>query len=155
MYDSTIWSLIVSTTNITKLQTIYNTTLRITIGCIHHTNIQYLSHTHTTLSHKPYHTQTKKQTTFNNYTYITHIKKSHLHTPNKHKTQHYSHYVLEHQEDNQADTINSTTSTPEVSRTIAQRRTLACLRTNRSLFILAHTKSMLHTILPILQHTGT
>ena len=43
-YASTIWSSITPTTNITKLQSIQNTALRISTGCTLNTNIQHLHH---------------------------------------------------------------------------------------------------------------
>ena len=41
-YTNTIWSLIISNTNIKKLQTIQNTALQIATGCTQDTNTQYL-----------------------------------------------------------------------------------------------------------------
>ena len=41
-YANTIWSSIILYTNIKKLQTIQNTTLRITTGCTRDTNTQHL-----------------------------------------------------------------------------------------------------------------
>ena len=81
---STIWSPIVSTTNIAKLQNLQNTALRTITGCTHVTNIQHLHDTHSTLLQSIHH-QTK-ETNWIQQLYTTHIKtqkKSQLHTSNK------------------------------------------------------------------------
>ena len=87
-YASTIWSHIESTTNITKLLTIQNTTLRVVTGYILDINIQHLHdetnhiipHMHTPISYKAYYIQTKESS----YIQQLHIHHTHQNTQTCH-----------------------------------------------------------------------